>query len=239
MEVSVIEETGYNSALYGFSLSYKDRVVSRDDWWGNCFRCDLKQNGIMCDADNDGIECNQYSKEKYSRQRQIQKTATANSSRDKGHNKFLEHCMVWLDVEASIEWWKQYDTYRVGVSKQSESTMHTLDRRDIVLEDFDIEEEDFNMECISDPSDIGGTNPKLSTILGIYCTYLNFLPPRLKSKLLPQGYKQRREIVLSYKVLRHIIVQRHKHKLPDWIQFIDEIYKQVEHPELLPDRKLL
>jgi len=42
---------------------------------------------------------------------------------DKGHNKCLESIAVWLDVRAPRYWWQEYDTYRVGVTKQSESTM--------------------------------------------------------------------------------------------------------------------
>lgn len=33
MQVNIIEEAGYNSALYGFSLSYKDRAIPREEWW--------------------------------------------------------------------------------------------------------------------------------------------------------------------------------------------------------------
>ncbi|MCK9240314.1 hypothetical protein [Desulfocurvus sp.] len=47
---------------------------------------------------------------------------------DKGHNKVLESMCVWLDVRMPRYWWQEFDTYRVGVTKQSESTMHILIR---------------------------------------------------------------------------------------------------------------
>ena len=124
------------------------------------------------------------------------------------------------------------DTYRVGVSKQSESTMHTLDKRDVDIDDFDLSREERD-SYFGETLDI-----PVSLVLESYLFYLNQMPSRIKSKLLPQGYKQRRQIVLSYKVLRHIINQRKGHKLPEWSQFIDTIHELVYHPELLPKRDI-
>lgn len=41
-----------------------------------------------------------------------------------GHDKFLEQIQYWIAIQAPLYWWKQFDTYRIGVSKSSESTMH-------------------------------------------------------------------------------------------------------------------
>ena len=46
-----------------------------------------------------------------------------------GESKFLESIVVWIDLDAPRYWWAQFDTYRVGISKQSESSIHTLMRR--------------------------------------------------------------------------------------------------------------
>jgi len=54
-----------------------------------------------------------------------------------GHNKYLEQMVVWLDIVGPRYWWQQFDTYRVGVSKQSESTMHTITKRPLTQEDFE------------------------------------------------------------------------------------------------------
>jgi hypothetical protein len=226
MQVNIIEEAGYNAALYGFSLSYKDRAIPREEWWCGDADCKHESGDLHYFCGSCDIQ---------KREDQISKTATANAGRDGGHNKFLEHIQVWLDIEASLEFWKQMDTYRVGVSKQSESSMHTLDRRDAVVEDFELTKDELALNCIADPSEMGDHSvPTLEHILGLYLNYLNHMSPRLKSKLLPQGYLQRRELVLSYKVLRHIINQRKGHKLPEWSYFIDTIYAQAQHPELLP-----
>ena len=222
MNVKILEEAGYNSALYGFSLSYKDRAVKPEDWL-------CSSSPDICGNSDPVVHC--YGCEPYDRIVRIERAAKANAPRNKGHNKFLEHIQVWVDIEGSLEFWKQMDTYRVGVSKQSESSMHTLDKRDITLEDLDLSDE----ELLYHTADDEGCQELLIEEVDEYLRYINKLPSRLKSKLLPQAYKQRRQLVLSYKVLRHIIAQRKGHKLPEWITFIEEIMKQVEHPELLED----
>ena len=58
------------------------------------------------------------------------------AKKDGGHNKFLESIITWIDITASRKWWSQFDTYRVGVTKQSESTMHTLLRDEITQDHF-------------------------------------------------------------------------------------------------------
>ena len=47
-------------------------------------------------------------------------------SADGGHNKFLEMISVWIDYTTSRSIHQQIDTYRVGVTKSSESTHHML-----------------------------------------------------------------------------------------------------------------
>ena len=58
------------------------------------------------------------------------------AAHDSGENKFLESMIVWLDIVAPRNWWQQFGTYRVGVTKQSGSTMHTLLRRPLTQKDF-------------------------------------------------------------------------------------------------------
>jgi hypothetical protein len=43
-----------------------------------------------------------------------------------GHDKFLEMIHIWLDMTTCRSIWQQFDTYRVGVTKSSESTHHRL-----------------------------------------------------------------------------------------------------------------
>lgn len=131
-----------------------------------------------------------------------------------GHSKFLEHIVVWLDIKAPRFFWSQLDTYRVGVSKSSESTMHTILKRPLTQDDFD--------------QPIGFW--RLRT-LNELIKQKDFL--QLKNDL-PEGFLQRRMVCINYKCLRNMIAQRQKHRLPHWRKMVDLIKAEVDHPELLP-----
>ena len=135
------------------------------------------------------------------------------SSKDGGHNKFLETLVAWLDIRAPRYFWQEFDTYRVGVTKQSESTMHTLLKRALTLDDF---EEGIPQNTLD---------------------YLNKLIiskqlDKLKSNL-PEGFLQRRIVCTNYKTLRNIICQRKNHKLKEWKYFCKYISSNVAFPDLL------
>ena len=128
------------------------------------------------------------------------KVAKRLAARDNGENKFLESIQVWLDVTAPRYWWQQFDTYRVGVTKQSESTMHTWKRRAFSAEAF-VEGVDpmilAKLECARQGGDFGYVKRNL-----------------------PEGFLQRRVVCTNYKVLRHVVRQRRDHKLVEWTEFI-------------------
>ena len=132
-----------------------------------------------------------------------------------GHNKFLESIVLWIDVTAPRYWWQQFDTYRVGVTKQSESTMHTMTERPLTQGDFE--------------------HPIPAEVLA----HLNQLIAEKDWKqvkwLLPESFLQRRIVCLSYMALQRMIRQRAKHMLEEWRAFIDQVLKQVAHPEFLKE----
>lgn len=135
------------------------------------------------------------------------------ANKDKGHNKFLESIVVWMEIEAPRFWWSEMDTYRVGMTKQSDSTMHTLKRQPLTQENFEY------------------------PILESYLNHLNKKIVQNKpieeiKNDLPDGFIQGRSVCTNYKVIRHIILQRHNHKLPQWRYFC-EAMKQLEHYEYL------
>jgi len=142
-----------------------------------------------------------------------------------GENKFLESIYLWIDVTAPRFWWQEADTYRL-TTKQSESTMHTLKKCNLTLDNF----EDSSL------------NHNLKMMRWGFEKYLEYINNLLEGNLmslsdikclLPEGFLQRRIWVMNYKCLQNIINQRKNHKLPQWHYFIDEILKQVEHPEFL------
>lgn len=141
-------------------------------------------------------------------------TALKLSMLDGGHNKFLESIVVWIDITAPRYWWQEFDTYRVGMTKQSESTMHTLMKRPLTQDNFStLIHED------------------VLRLLNYYQEYRMFYD--LKATL-PESFVQRRVVCTNYKTLRNIFKQRRDHKLPEWQEFIKEVKRQVQYPELLP-----
>lgn len=143
--------------------------------------------------------------------------AVARRLRDKmeGHNKFLEQIVVWLDVTAARYWWQQMDTYRVGVSKQSESTMHTILKRPLGQHDFEGELPLETLERLNSLIERGEFD-------------------QLKKEL-PESFLQRRIVSLNYKAIRRMILQRRQHRLPEWHLFCREMRAQLQHPELIED----
>lgn len=144
-----------------------------------------------------------------------QRRAVLLAHREGGHNKFLESIFLWLDVEACRGWWSEMDTYRVGMTKQSESTMHTLSKRPPTIEDF---EDDTPVEMVL--AFIAAWHECKGDIAKLKCA-------------LPEGFLQRRVVVLNYKTLKNVIWQRTGHRLHYWQTFREAVLAQVQHPGFL------
>jgi hypothetical protein len=130
--------------------------------------------------------------------------------KDGGHNKFLEAINVVLCIKAPRYWWQECDTYRAGVTKSSQSTMHTLKKRPLSQDDF------------------------ASPINASYLDFLNKLISSGASKVeiknaLPEGFMQMRVVALNYKVLRNMYSQRKNHELQEWKDFCAFIVENLPH----------
>ena len=55
------------------------------------------------------------------------------------HRKWMRQIQVWVKISMPLYWWSEFDTYKIGTAANSESTMHTLAKRNLVWEDFDTE----------------------------------------------------------------------------------------------------
>ena len=132
---------------------------------------------------------------------------------DKGHNKFLESICVWLDIDAPRYWWSQFDTYRIGVTKQSESTMHTLTKRELTQADFEVPIYTGTLDYLN------------------HCIRHGYLVDAKAN--LPEAFLQRRIVCTNYKSLRGVVQQRAIHKLVEWQTLIQELYAQLSRPHFL------
>jgi hypothetical protein len=132
-----------------------------------------------------------------------------------GHNKFLETMIVWLDITAARYWWQQFDTYRIGITKQSESTMHTILKKPLSQDNFE-----------------GGIFPDTVARLNRLVEAKDFA--QLKREL-PESFLQRRVVCSNYQTLRRMIEQRRHHKLEEWKLFCRHLREKLQHPEYLED----
>ena len=137
--------------------------------------------------------------------------ATRLAHKGGGQNKFLESMAVWLDVTGPRGWWQQFDTYRVGITKNSESTMHTILKHQFTSEDFECD--DMSVALIN--------------LLNHFRDTKDW--KKLKDHL-PESYLQRRIVTTNYKVLQGMEVQRRSHRLPEWQLFLDSVLEGTEYP---------
>lgn len=147
--------------------------------------------------------------------KRVERVATRLAKKDGGHNKFLESMVVYLDITAPRYWWQEFDTYRVGVTKQSESTMHTIMKKPI--NKYMFEKEDISDQCMEELEKLRSEN--------------NFVS--LKRRL-PEGFLQRRIVSTNYKTLKGVIEQRRNHKLAEeWGCFIESLELNLRHYYLI------
>ena len=117
------------------------------------------------------------------------------------HRKFMRAILLTVDITAPRYWWIQFDTYKVGVTAISESTMHTIMKKPITFMDF-----------------AHLTNSDIIDKLEEYrsCGMFEYVVANL-----PQSYLQKRHVAMNYEVVRNIIAQRRGHKLAEWQKFIE------------------
>ena len=133
------------------------------------------------------------------------------------HRKYLRQIFAVMDIIAPLYWWKEFDTYKVGTTANSCSTMHKITAKEFTLDDFSIEH--LNKDVIDKPfMDI------------INC--LNFfreLYNQNKDKsdwwqliqLLPSSYNQRRTVSMTYENVMNMLDYRENHKLDEWREFCE------------------
>lgn len=151
------------------------------------------------------------------------------------HRKYDRMIQVWMDIEAPLYWWKEFDTYKIGTVANSCSTMHKIHAKEFTLEDFS--HEHLNYSFISDdgeeePVEFEEYYLASQDVLDITIRALNkYRDMYIKTKdkkywwqmiqLLPSSYNQKRTVMMNYEVIARIIEQRSHHKLDEWHQLID------------------
>lgn len=144
------------------------------------------------------------------------------------HRKYMRMMPVYVRITAPLYWWKEFDTYKVGVVANSCSTMHKIAEKEFEWGDFSTE----HLIRVRD-GHLGDTVPTLvfdSVIRGLNFWRNRYLKTKSKDdwwqliQLLPSSYNQTRNIMMNYEVLANIYRQRKNHKLDEW----REVCKWIE-----------
>lgn len=142
------------------------------------------------------------------------------------HRKYDRMIQVWMDIEAPLYWWKEFDTYKIGTVANSCSTMHKIAEKEFNWGDFS------NEHLTHTDSHHMDENEDAMNALQVVINSLNYNRNKyLETKdkkywwqmiqLLPSSYNQKRTVMMNYEVIARIIEQRSHHKLDEWHQLID------------------
>ena len=138
------------------------------------------------------------------------------------HRKFLRQIIVSVDITAPLYWWKEFDTYKVGVTANSTSTMHKIASKPITMDCFE------NGEMIYS-----------FTIAELEMNRLKYLETKDKNEWkrlivnLPSSWLQTRTVTMNYENVRTMIHQRTNHKLTEWARDFIEWAKTLPYSEEL------
>lgn len=135
------------------------------------------------------------------------------------HRKFLRQIFVTVDITAPLYWWKEFDTYKVGTTANSTSTMHKIHAKEFTRDDF---------SC--DRMDEGGLAVLDGVIAYLESERQKFLADKNDKQswhnmiqMLPSSYNQMRTVTLNYENLINMYYARRNHKLAEWHVLCDWI----------------
>ena len=132
------------------------------------------------------------------------------------HAKFLRQISVWVNITAPRFWWTEFDTYKIGTTANSQSTMHTLMRDGIKEEDiyFYFGEDEAANEVMREY--INAINELIELYKTLEAGEIKEQYFKKIKAMLPEGFIQTRMVSLNYQVLRTMYNQRKNHRLSGW-----------------------
>ena len=162
------------------------------------------------------------------------KLATTLADAGQVHGKFLRMIHIQMDITAPLYWWKEMDTYKVGTTTDSCSTMHKLTAKPFTMDMFS-----------HDHLNTDSRNMLKNLIMYLNHQrdiYLNGIHGQMKGdkefwwqliQLLPSSYNQKRTWDADYAVLKNIYEYRKDHKLDEWHEFCHMIENLPYADELI------
>lgn len=132
------------------------------------------------------------------------------------HRKFIRQIFVSVDLTAPLYWWKEFDTYKVGTTANSTSTMHKIHAKPFSAEDFSCER--------MLPEARESLEQTIAVLENLRLRYLETKDKALwysMIQLLPSSYNQMRTCTMTYENLVNMYFARRHHKLDEWHVYCD------------------
>lgn len=150
------------------------------------------------------------------------------------HRKWMRQVIVWVEITAPRYWWSEFDTYKIGTSANSESTMHTILKEDFNVSEFEwpnFDNGDWDiMAAFNDYIDIIKTvRDRAGEVYGEKKEYYQ----QMLKAMLPESFLQKRTICLNYEVLATMYRQRKNHRLPQWSKSFVSWIKTLPYDEFI------
>lgn len=140
------------------------------------------------------------------------------------HSKFLRFITVTMDITAPMDFWKQYDTYKVSTVSNSCSTMHTITKEKLTLDNFGISGlRDVDIKHIQSTIDYINDHVLDNSELS------DLEKTRICSKILPQGFEQTRTVFLNYTTIEGMYKFRKGHTLLEWQWLCKEVFEKFPY----------
>lgn len=130
------------------------------------------------------------------------------------HRKFLRQIFLSVDICAPLYWWKEFDTYKVGTTANSTSTMHKLHAGPLTLGAFSHDHLDEEGKAV-----LQGLIDYLEGVRLCYNETRGKETWYQLIQLLPSSYNQLRTCTMSYENLVNMHASRKAHKLCEWRDF--------------------
>lgn len=136
------------------------------------------------------------------------------------HCKYLRMIPVWVDITAPEAWWVEFDTYKIGTTANSTSTMHTINRENLeevfdfpfgVDQDADASFRDYLFAIQSIQLRMNECKDGTANGTYWYNKYHDLL-----TKMLPRSFVYTRTVCLNYAVLATMYNQRKNHRKTEW-----------------------
>lgn len=242
LKIENTEVVGWEHAVRGMRNPMNSWDKSDSGSAVDCAKCGRIEREGICTAegrDCTGFECFDIGPNDIDLMTRLCKAGT-------DHRKFMRMIVVYLDILAPLYWWKEFDTYKVGMTANSCSTMHKIADREFALEDFSHEHLGVTIPAEKNDGDECYQNLWVEAMKSIISAlniarifYIRESDTELKKgywwqmiQLLPSSYNQKRTVMLNYEVLANMYKSRRNHKLDEWHDFCDWI-ESLPYSELI------